>query len=68
MFIKNNLPWINVSIVCQCLSITRSCYYDWINNESFSLERNQAKQSLLEPIKLEHLKSRKRYGSTKITE
>ena len=68
MFIKNNLSWINIDIACKCLAITRSCYYAWVNNEDVRLNRNQTKQELLELIKLEYLKSKKRYGSTKITE
>jgi putative transposase len=67
MFIKNNLSWINVGIACKCLHVSRSCYYAWVNTEDIRLKRNQAKQALLELIKLEYLKSRKRYGSTKIT-
>mgnify|MGYP000544179896 CR=1 FL=1 len=68
MFIKNNLSWINIDIACNCLGVTRSCYYDWVNNEGARLSRNRTKQKLLELIKCEYLKSKKRYGSTKITE
>ena len=66
MFIKNNLSWINVTIACKCLTVTRSSYYDWINGEAIRLERKRTKQALLKLIKIEHLKSKKRYGSTKI--
>lgn len=68
MFIKNNLTWINIAIACKCLSVTRSCYYAWVNSEDARLDRDRTRQSLLELIKLEHLKSKKRYGSTKITQ
>lgn len=68
MFIKNNLSWINITVACKILSLTRSCYYDWVNSEDMCLKRNRAKQVLLEQIKSEYLKSKKRYGSNKITE
>ena len=68
MFIKNNLSWINVDIACKCLGLTRSCYYVWCNSEDARNKRLKKKQELLEAIKAEHLKSKKRYGSTKIAE
>lgn len=68
MFIKNNLSCINIDIASKCLLVTRSCYYDWVNNDDVRLIRNRTKQELLALIKLEYLKSKKRYGSTKIIE
>ncbi len=67
MFIKNNLSWINVEIACRCLRLSRSSYYNWINNEPNRLERLETKNKLLELIIAEFEKSRRRYGSNKIT-
>ncbi|HLX54446.1 MAG TPA: IS3 family transposase [Aquella sp.] len=67
MFIKDNLSWINVSVACKCLRVTRSCYYNWINNAGKRLERANKRQILVDQIKDEYTKSKKRYGSTKIT-
>ena len=66
MFIKNNLSWINVEIACRCLRLSRSSYYNWINNEPNRLERLETKNKLLELIIAEFEKSRRRYGSNKI--
>lgn len=66
MFIKNNLDWISVGVACNCLSLTRSCYYDWLNSEPKRIERNNADAELVKQIESEHLKSKQRYGSIKI--
>jgi putative transposase len=67
MFIKNNLSWINVEIACRCLRLNRSSYYNWINNEPNRLERLEIRNKLLKLIVVEFEKSKRRYGSNKIT-
>ena len=67
MFIKNNLSWINVEVACDCLSLTRSSYYAWVNNIVNRDGRINATNELLELIKTVHINSRYRYGSIKIT-
>ena len=68
MFIRDNLSWINIDIACKCLELSRSAYYEWINNESVRIERYEKKQELIDLIKAKHVQSKSRYGSTKITE
>lgn len=68
MFIRDNLSWINIDIACKCLQVNRSSYYDWFKNEPQRLERRKLKHDLVELIKVEHVKSKRRYGSPKITE
>jgi putative transposase len=67
MFIRNNLSWININIACKSLKLKRSSYYDWLKNEPKRLERLKLKRGLLELVKSEHVKSKQRYGSPKIT-
>lgn len=67
MFIKNNLSWINIDIACGCLELSRSSYYEWINNEEVRRERLKKKQMRLNLIMAKYELSRKRYGSSKIT-
>jgi transposase InsO family protein len=50
------------------LDLTRSNYYNWIENAQSRTNKLAAKNKLLEQIKAEHAKSRQRYGSIKITE
>ncbi len=66
MFIKNNLDWINVSIACGCLRLTRSCYYTWLNTEVQRKVRQENEDKLVQLIKTEHKQSKFRYGSPKI--
>jgi putative transposase len=66
MFIKNNLSWINIEIACDCLNLNRSSYYEWFKNEESRAIRMSIKNALVQSIKLEHTKARKRYGATKI--
>jgi transposase InsO family protein len=68
MFIRDNLSWINIEIACDGLALNRSSYYEWINNESVRTERDTKKHKLVNLIKAEYIQSKKRYGSTKITE
>lgn len=68
MFIRDNLSWINIDIACKCLQVNRSSYYDWFKNEPQRLERRKLKQDVVELIRAEHMKSKRRYGSPKITE
>ena len=68
MFIKNNLSWINIEIACECLGLSRSSYYEWVNNESQRTLRTQKKQAIINVIRNKYEQSKKRYGSTKITE
>ena len=67
MFIKDILSWINIEIACKCLGLSRSSYYNWVNNEPNWLDRLNPKNKLLELIIAEFEKSRRRYGSNKIT-
>ncbi len=67
MFIKDNLSWINIDSACDCLELTRSSYYIWIKTTECRTIKTIAKTKLLGQIKVEHLKSKGRYGSIKIT-
>ena len=67
MFINNNLSWINIEIACDCLDLTRSNYYDWVNNITARNDKVELNNELLERIKTIHLNSKQRYGSIKIT-
>jgi transposase InsO family protein len=67
MFINNNLSWINISIACDCLGLTRSNYYSWRNNTAMRNAKAELSNSLVEQIKTIYISSKKRYGSLKIT-
>ena len=67
MFIKNNLSWINIEIACECLELNRSSYYEWISNEATRILQHERNQKLVGLIQQEYVKSKKRYGSVKIT-
>lgn len=67
MFINNNLSWINIEVACNCLELTRSNYYDWINNLTSRNNKADVNNELLERIRTIHINSKQRYGSIKIT-
>jgi transposase InsO family protein len=67
MFINNNLSWINVELACDCLELTRSSYYDWIENMASRADRRLVVDKFVELIKTVHTNSKRRYGSIKIT-
>ena len=67
MFIRNNLSWINIALACNCLELTRSSYYSWNSNAAKRSNKIKRSQVLLDFIKSVHAKSKKRYGSPKIT-
>lgn len=67
MFINNNLSWINIEIACDCLDLTRSNYYGWVNNITARKDKVELNNELLERIKTIHINSKQRYGSIKIT-
>lgn len=67
MFIRNNLSWINITLACDCLKLTRSSYYSWNSNAGKRANKIKRNQVLLNSIKAVHASSKKRYGSPKIT-
>ena len=67
MFIRNNLSWINIKLACSCLKLTRSNYYAWISGATARAAKRKLSEELLEQIKIEHGKSKQRYGSPKLT-
>jgi transposase InsO family protein len=67
MFIRNNLSWINITLACDCLKLTRSSYYSWNSNAGKRANKIKRNQVLLDSIKAVHANSKKRYGSPKIT-
>lgn len=64
-FIKEHQHEYRVWKMCQVLGVSPSGYYDW-HKRALS-ERKKARKELTEAIKQVYYKSKKRYGSIKIT-
>ena len=52
--------------MCQVLGVSKSGYYDWLKRAKS--KQKERKEQLTQQIRNEHLKSRKIYGSPKITQ
>jgi putative transposase len=61
------LGWFSVALACELLEVSRSGFYDWRTRQSrppTDAEREQ--RLLIAAITVEHIASRKRYGSPRI--
>lgn len=52
--------------MCEVLGVSRSGYYSWLGRPES--RRSRANRELLSPIRLAHQRSRKTYGSPRVTE
>jgi len=64
-FIKSNRSTFTVVKMCQVLEVTKSGYYGWIKNPES--QRKRENKQLLKEIKKIFKKSRRTYGSPRIT-
>lgn len=61
------LWWFSVALACELLEVSRSGFYDWrARRGRRPTERQREEQLLMAAITLEHLASKKRYGSPRI--
>lgn len=63
--IKDNVRRFAVSLMCSALEVSASGYYAWLNRPESA--RAQANRRLLEQIRAAHRRSRRCYGSPRIT-
>lgn len=65
-FIFQHRNEFRVVKMCQVLDVFKSGYYDWLKRAKS--KQKERKEQLTQQIRNEHLKSRKIYGSPKITQ
>jgi transposase InsO family protein len=66
MFIRDHREEFRVWLMCRVLSVSKSGYYAWlVRPES---ERSRANRWLVSQIRMAHQRSRKSYGSPRITD
>jgi len=58
----------SIFLLCQVLEASPSGYYDWHKRRHAPSPRAQQNQALSQQIKIIHLKSRKTYGSPRVTD
>jgi len=58
----------SICLLCQVLEVSSSGYYDWHQRRHAPSPRAQQNQALGQQIKIIHLKSRKTYGSPRVTD
>ncbi|MGH3467290.1 MAG: IS3 family transposase [Thermocrispum sp.] len=61
------LWWFSIVLACQLLEVSRSGFYDWRERRSRpTTAREREQQLLVAAITVEHIASRRRYGSPRI--
>ena len=61
------LWWFSVQLACELLEVSRSGFYDWrARQQRPATARQREEQLLLAAITVEHIASRRRYGSPRI--
>lgn len=68
MFIKDNSVWINIDIACNLLELSRSAYYEWLDNKDRYLQKSREHEQLTQYITNVFIKSKYRYGVKRITQ
>ncbi len=66
MFIRDHRYEFRVWLMCRVLSVSRSGYYAWLGRPES--ERSHADRCLVSQIRLAHQRSRRSYGSPRITD
>lgn len=66
MFIRDHRYEFRVWLMCRVLGVSKSGYYAWL--ERPESERTRANRSLVSRIRVSHQRSRKSYGSPRITD
>lgn len=66
MFIRDHRHEFRVWLMCRVLGVSRSGYYAWLGRPES--ERSQADRRLVSQIRLAHQRSRRSYGSPRITD
>ena len=62
-----DLWWFSVSLACRLLEVSRSGFYDWRARRHRPMTaRRREEQLLVAAITVEHIASKKRYGSPRI--
>ena len=61
------LWWFSIALACELLEVSRSGFYDWrARQQRPATARQREEQLLLAAITVEHIASRRRYGSPRI--
>ena len=59
-----DLWWFSVALACELLGVSRSGFYDWRSRRSRPVTARELEQQLLlAAIVVEHVASKRRYGS-----
>lgn len=66
MFIRDHRFEFRVWLMCRVLAVSRSGYYAWLNRPESA--RTRANRTLVSQIRLAHQRSRRSYGSPRITD
>ena len=62
-----DLWWFSIALACQLLEVSRSGFYDWRRRKKRpATAREREQQLLVAAITVEHIASKKRYGSPRI--
>lgn len=64
-FIRSHIKEFRVSLMCQALRVSRSGYYIWLSRPES--DRSKSNSRLLSEIRIVHRRSRRRYGSPRVT-
>ncbi len=63
-WIKKHSPEHPITALCQFMSVSRSCYYEWL--DSPKTDREKENEKLIERLKILHEKGRGSYGSRRL--
>ena len=58
--------WLSVALACELLGVSRSGFYDWRARRTRPATAREREQLLLAAIVVEHIASKRRYGSPRI--